>query len=800
MERRLRGCRGRDVLLALRLQSPRSGGHVWEPISVGTRDHRRQQRARFRPIARAARQDRLRQLQLAARCPTIRAVAPALVGGLAQQPRGVRPRPGARGQQAPGPPRRAEDHGAGNREVAPRDRRQQRLESGGRGGVTGTRGGLGEQAEHHPVRAGFEQLGEAALEVPVEKRPCLGQPPELAVEVAGQAPRDRERRQVDARLFHQRLQLGEPALLAPHEIDRCQVDGRGLLPSQRLADAQRLLASALRLGEPAPEAGDLRVRKLAQPALYGLPQGLLQAVTRRQLGVGAGGVSVFQQARGAVHVGLDRLLGVPARGRGQCQLVDRAQALLRGPETSESDGGAGEGAQEADGLGALGDLHEGRARVERLTGAVLRLRQLQRQLAPDGAAIVDLGQRLAREEQQPDALVARTETRRATGRATRQLHRLRRPAHGQRGDVVAGDDLQVLVDCAVVVRAQGIAEAAVQVGARHSRQPLVETFTNQRVCKGIGSGRSGGEPPTDRYRGLVAATLGDWQQAARLLREAATADRAAGAPLCALRSDLDRARILLAAPDAPASVHGEAMALLREVERAAERAGFADILVEAQRRRGDAPLQETSEEATAPSSTSATRELRRSGDFWSLRWGPRTIQLADAKGVRYVAELLARPGQELSAMELATGGRGPGEAKPSVTAASGPVRVARDLGPAIDAAARAAYRRRAEELAATVVRAEAAGDLRRADRAREEQQALLRELAAATGLGGRARPTGDVSERARQSVTKAIKSALKRIRREHEELGRHLEATLHTGLFCRYEPDARLAVHWRVEV
>ena len=61
---------------------------------------------------------------------------------------------------------------------------------------------------------------------------------------------------------------------------------------------------------------------------------------------------------------------------------------------------------------------------------------------------------------------------------------------------------------------------------------------------------------TDRYRGLVAATLGDWQQAARLLREAAGADRAAGAPLCALRSDLDRARILLAAPDAPASVHG----------------------------------------------------------------------------------------------------------------------------------------------------------------------------------------------------------------------------------------------------
>jgi hypothetical protein len=41
---------------------------------------------------------------------------------------------------------------------------------------------------------------------------------------------------------------------------------------------------------------------------------------------------------------------------------------------------------------------------------------------------------------------------------------------------------------------------------------------------------------------------------------------------------------------------------------------------------------------------------------------------------------------------------------------------------------------------------------------------------------------------------------LTRIRREHDELGRHLEATVRTGLFCRYEPDARVAVPWNVEV
>jgi hypothetical protein len=344
------------------------------------------------------------------------------------------------------------------------------------------------------------------------------------------------------------------------------------------------------------------------------------------------------------------------------------------------------------------------------------------------------------------------------------------------------------------------AEMAERLGHRRAAEALAP-MVSELACAAVVAPSCVSLGSADRYRGLVAAALGDWQQAARLLREAASANRATGAPLCALRCDLDRARIVLGAPDAPTEARGEAAALLREVAREAESAGFADILFEAQRPRGDAPVDGA--DTAAPSGASPAlepRELRRIGEFWSLRWGQRTIQLADAKGVRYVAQLLARPGQELSAMALLTGGVSPGEAEADVPAATRPLRYAPDLGPAIDATARAAYRRRVEDLAGEAARAEAAGDHRRSDRAREEQQALMRQLSAATGLGGRARPTGDVSERARQSVTKAIKSVLKRIRREHEDLGRHLEATVHTGLFCRYEPDALAAVPWRVEV
>jgi hypothetical protein len=66
------------------------------------------------------------------------------------------------------------------------------------------------------------------------------------------------------------------------------------------------------------------------------------------------------------------------------------------------------------------------------------------------------------------------------------------------------------------------------------------------------------------------------------------------------------------------------------------------------------------------------------------------------------------------------------------------------------------------------------------------------------GLGGRERRIGDPADRARQSVTKAIKAAIARIGDEHEELGRHLRAQVRTGFFCRYEIDEGHPLEWRV--
>jgi len=55
-----------------------------------------------------------------------------------------------------------------------------------------------------------------------------------------------------------------------------------------------------------------------------------------------------------------------------------------------------------------------------------------------------------------------------------------------------------------------------------------------------------------------------------------------------------------------------------------------------------------------------------------------------------------------------------------------------------------------------------------------------------------------VVERARLSVTRAIRRAQARIDACHPSLGRHLNTTIHTGTYCSYVPDARVPIAWDV--
>ncbi len=59
---------------------------------------------------------------------------------------------------------------------------------------------------------------------------------------------------------------------------------------------------------------------------------------------------------------------------------------------------------------------------------------------------------------------------------------------------------------------------------------------------------------------------------------------------------------------------------------------------------------------------------------------------------------------------------------------------------------------------------------------------------AATGLRGRPRQLGSESERARINVTRAIRSAIWRIRDRAPAAGAHLDQAIRTGSRCSYAP------------
>lgn len=218
-----------------------------------------------------------------------------------------------------------------------------------------------------------------------------------------------------------------------------------------------------------------------------------------------------------------------------------------------------------------------------------------------------------------------------------------------------------------------------------------------------------------------------------------------GALVCFMGSHAHRVGLLRAALGDTAGATEALRAALGVHERLGARIWAAET------RRALAAL--TADDATA---------LSREGDLWRVSYRGRSARLRDAKGLHDLAILLARPGVDVSAVELMAGG--------------GPVlrdRLAAE--PTLDPAALSAYRRRL-------------ADPRASD---AERDRLRSELRRATRPGGAARPLGpDNAERARKAVTARIRDAIRRIEVALPDLGRHLDRTVRTGHLCRYDAES----------
>ncbi|TMR25334.1 hypothetical protein ETD86_01735 [Nonomuraea turkmeniaca] len=163
------------------------------------------------------------------------------------------------------------------------------------------------------------------------------------------------------------------------------------------------------------------------------------------------------------------------------------------------------------------------------------------------------------------------------------------------------------------------------------------------------------------------------------------------------------------------------------------------------------------------------------------------------RGLADLRILLERLGVDVSAVELLNPSGG------EVVVAAG--RLGGD--DVLDEEARTRYRKRLEQLGRRdrpCRRARPRSTRGRARRAAEldaERQALLGELRAAAGLGGRPRRLGDEAERARKAVTDRIRNALRQLDQRHPELAAHLRASVSTGATCSYRPPpAAPAPRW----
>ncbi len=213
----------------------------------------------------------------------------------------------------------------------------------------------------------------------------------------------------------------------------------------------------------------------------------------------------------------------------------------------------------------------------------------------------------------------------------------------------------------------------------------------------------------------------------------------------------------------------------------------------------------------APSVRSAqTGVFSKEGEYWTVGYGGQSFRLKDTRGMAYLAHLLHHPSVEFHVLDLSGGigsQREDGETSHSVQSLP---RGAEDLekagihigslgdaGEMLDEQAKVAYRRRLSELREELEEAKERGNVERAEQAEQEIDSLTRELSRAVGLGGRNRRAVSASERARQSITKSIKSALERIAQSDARLGDIFARCIKTGTFCSYQPDPDFPIAWQ---
>jgi tetratricopeptide (TPR) repeat protein len=326
-----------------------------------------------------------------------------------------------------------------------------------------------------------------------------------------------------------------------------------------------------------------------------------------------------------------------------------------------------------------------------------------------------------------------------------------------------------------------VAEAIEMAGnASHAAvaYALLEPFAERNVT----SSHLGSRGSVSHYLALLASTLGRWDDAQRHFDVAIAMNRRMGARPYLARALYDRARLLLRRDVAD---RREVEHLVRQALSDAEELGMTDLGSRCVRLLGE--IRRGPDGRSQPLSAI---ELEQQGDVWIVTHAGHSCFVKHAKGLIYLSELLRRPNAEVASIDLlaAAAAFEDVECDDAYAARDAGLGSAGSLSEdVVDDKARRAYHRRIAEVESRLASARSRHEPDRILELEEELEALRRELARAEGLGGRSRQTSD-AERARVSVTRAIKLAVGRIADANPKAGAHLARSVRTGTCCGYFP------------
>ncbi len=177
---------------------------------------------------------------------------------------------------------------------------------------------------------------------------------------------------------------------------------------------------------------------------------------------------------------------------------------------------------------------------------------------------------------------------------------------------------------------------------------LLRPFADQQLVAGPGAACFGAAA---RVVGRLAATMGRWDEALAQLDHAATLNERFGGLAWVAQTAADRAAVLVArdrAGDREAA--GACVARARVL---ATRLELPPVLAAAETL---AARLAGAGDASAPARS--RQVLRHEGDHWTLEFDGRACRLRDSKGMRLLAELMRRPGEELHVAALVAAASG----------------------------------------------------------------------------------------------------------------------------------------------